>query len=198
MKLRIPALLILALSILFISCKTDKEEPVQQEQAVEETVEKKPVRTIEDIKKAKSVMAKLMLTKECSRFSSYLVTVGLTDKLFLEDGPFTVFAPTDDVIERLGDKLNKGLSQQQKQDSLAIMLKGHIVEGYYDTVNLVQALKSGPVKLTTLNGSGLTISKKGSEIMVESEKGISAKIGKSDIIGGNGVIHLIDNFLGSN
>ena len=198
MKLRIPTLVILALSILLVSCKTDKEEPAQQEQAVEEVVEKKPVRTIEDIKKAKSVMAKLMLTKEGSRFSSYLVTVGLTDKLFFEDGPFTVFAPTNDVIEKLGDKLNRGLSQQQKKDSLATMLKGHIVEGYYDTVNLVQALKSGPVKLTTLNGSGLTVSKKGSDIIVENEQGISAKIGKSDIIGGNGVIHLVDNFLGAN
>ena len=199
MKIRFISILVLAFGLTMVSCKEDKKE--QTETTITEEVKSDAPKvayepTQEDINKAASVMAKLMLTKECSQFSSYLVTAELTDMLFYESGPYTVFAVTNDAIMGLGSDINKNLAQRAKVDSLATMLKGHIVAGNFDTVKLVQELKSGPVKLKTLAGTQLTITKKGSDLLVKDAQGKSATIGKSDIKGGNGVLHLVDAFLG--
>lgn len=187
--------------MLQIACKENVKNSEETE-AIDTVKTEVPELSPETIKrnrdKAESIMAKLMLTQECKQFASYMVTTSLTDTFFYEEGPFTIFAPTNDAIQGLGGELNKNLSQKQKIDSLANMIKGHVVSGEYDTVRLVQELKSGPVKLTTMSGTRLTVTRKGSNLLIKDEQGNSATIGKSDIKGGNGVLHLIDSFLSKN
>lgn len=73
MKIRIRLVWMCAVSILFISCKEDtKQEETIPVETVESEASKEVYKpTAEEIMKESSVMAKLMLTKECSRFSSY-------------------------------------------------------------------------------------------------------------------------------
>ena len=60
----------------------------------------------------------------------------------------------------------------------------------------MQSLKLGPVTLTTLSGEQLKVSSNENDILITDSKGKVAKIGKSDIQGTNGVLHIVDNVLG--
>ncbi len=80
------------------------------------------------------------------------------------------------------------------------VLSTHIIEGNIDTVILVQEIKksNGKYILNALSGVKLTATKEGSTIYITDENGTKAAIGKSDIIGSNGVVHLLDAVLGIN
>ena len=80
------------------------------------------------------------------------------------------------------------------------MLNTLIIDGNLDTVTLVQEIKNGKGKYTinTLSGAKLTATKEGSTIYITDEKGVKAAMGKSDINGSNGVVHILDAVLGLN
>lgn len=193
--------ILLATTLLILSCKEEvkenKQDSVSNKQEV--TIEAQPEKKVpspEQIAQANSVMARLMATKESKSFASYVITARLTDMLMKEEGPFTVFAPTVEAFDSLDAEFKKNLPHPESLEVLNTLLKSHIVAGMYDTVLLHQSLKSGSVKLITLAGTTLTITKKGSNIIVADEKGMKATIGKSDIIGTNGMVHIIDKVIG--
>ncbi len=107
---------------------------------------------------------------------------GLVDALG-GDGPFTVFAPTDEAFAQIpDDKLDALLKDK---DQLAAVLKYHVISGNIlakDAVNLNEA--------ETLQGESLQISKSSCGVKVD-----SAKVVKTDIRCSNGVIHVIDAVL---
>ncbi len=200
MKTRSTFGILLATTLLILSCKDDVKEKNQdninnvEEVTIEDQPEKK-VPSPEQIAQANSVMARLMATKESKSFASYVITAGLTDILMKEEGPFTVFAPTVEAFDGLDAEFKKKLPHPERLEVLSTLLKSHIVTGIYDTVLLHQSLKAGSVKLTTLAGTTLTITKKGSDIVVTHEKGGNATMGKSDIKGTNGMVHIIDKVI---
>lgn len=206
MKLRY-FLSLFTLLIVLVACKDDvKEEPQAEETEAKEPADPnnptlilkgdQPRELTEaEKKKTASIMSKLMMTKECSTFSSYLVTVGLTDTLFYEEGPFTVFAPSVEAFENSSNDFNQGLTQAEKLDQLRNVIKSHIVRGSQNSVLLNQRLKAGTVTLMSLSGAKLLVTKSGNDLIVQDEKGNKATIGKSDITGNNGVLHVIDAVL---
>lgn len=206
MRNRLTLVLLFGFLILFASCKDEKKLSEEATTTNKDTSgpqivikgDQPRALTEAEKKKHQSIMSKLMVTKECSTFSSYLVTVGLTDKLFSEEGPFTIFAPSNEAFEALNGELNLNLSKTDKLTAVTTMIKSHIVAGDHNSVSLNQSLKSGSVTLTSLSGSTFRISKSGSDLIVKDEKGAKATIGKSDITGGNGVLHVIDAVLARN
>ncbi|MDG2200845.1 MAG: fasciclin domain-containing protein [Phycisphaerales bacterium] len=101
------------------------------------------------------------------------------------DGPYTVFAPTDDAFARLGKKNIEELLLPENKDKLARILGNHVVSG---RIYSPDALAAGHAK--TLAGTHLTIS------MVEGRARVGdANLLLTDIDASNGVIHVIDTVL---
>ena len=101
------------------------------------------------------------------------------------DGPYTVFAPTDDAFARLGKKTIAELLLPENKEKLARILGNHVVSG---RIYSPDALAAGHAR--TLAGTDLSIT------MVEGRARVgNANILLTDIDASNGVIHVIDTVL---
>ena len=191
-------LLSVLLFFTLLSCKSDKKQTAAPvEEVVADTIASKVTaeRTPETIAQSNSVMARLMMTKETSRLASYMVTADLANTLLKGEGPYTLFAPENTAFEALDEAAIKELPLQQNRQALLSMLQGHLVVGSYDSVQIAQQLEVGKLELTTVAGTKLTLSKIGIDIIVKDSSGKRAKIGKSDILASNGVVHVVDKLL---
>jgi uncharacterized surface protein with fasciclin (FAS1) repeats len=108
---------------------------------------------------------------------------GLVDTL-RGNGPFTVFAPTDEAFGRLPAGTVEGLLKPENKAKLQSILTYHVVPGKVMAAQVVN-LKSA----TTVNGQAITIST-GDGVKVD-----GAKVVKTDIETSNGVIHVIDSVI---
>jgi len=98
------------------------------------------------------------------------------------DGPFTVFAPTDDAFAKLPAGTVAELLEPENKEKLVAVLTYHVVPGRVmakDVVSLKEA--------KTVQGQSLKISLRDGAAMVD-----DAKIVKTDIVASNGIIHVID------
>jgi len=107
---------------------------------------------------------------------------GLVDVL-TSDGPFTVFAPTDEAFAKLPAGTVEELLKEENRDKLAAILTYHVVPGKYMAADVL-----GMSSLETAQGSMLAVSLKDGKAYVD-----NAQIIKTDIIASNGVIHVIDS-----
>ena len=98
------------------------------------------------------------------------------------EGPFTVFAPSDEAFAKVPKEVLEGLLADKEK--LADVLKYHVVSGKVKASDVVK-LKSAK----TLLGKAVTIEAKGGV------KVNGAKVVKTDIECSNGVIHVIDTVL---
>jgi transforming growth factor-beta-induced protein len=109
---------------------------------------------------------------------------GLADALSA-DGPFTVFAPTNAAFAKLSSGTLEDLLKPENKSKLARILTYHVVPA--------KVLAAEAVKLTTaptLSGQRLDLVVKGGTLTVD-----GAAVTKADIVGSNGVIHVIDTVL---
>jgi uncharacterized surface protein with fasciclin (FAS1) repeats len=99
------------------------------------------------------------------------------------EGPFTVFAPTDDAFAKLpAGTLESLLNDKTK---LTAILTYHVVPGKVMAADVMN-LKSAK----TVQGQEVRISANGSGVMID-----DAKVIKADIETSNGVIHVIDSVI---
>lgn len=113
-----------------------------------------------------------------------LKAAGLVEAL-QSDGPFTVFAPTDEAFAALPDGTVESLLKPENKDKLAAVLKYHVVPGrvFSDT-----AAKGATVD--TLQGQSITTRSKDGKVYVNDAQVVSADIDTS-----NGVIHVINKVI---
>lgn len=120
-------------------------------------------------------------------FSTLVAAVkaaGLVDVL-KGDGPFTVFAPTDEAFKKLPAGTVESLLKPENKDKLVAILTYHVVSGNVKAADVVK-LKSAK----TVQGQEVTIKVEGSNVMVN-----NAKVVKTDIGCKNGTIHVIDTVI---
>lgn len=106
---------------------------------------------------------------------------GLTETLG-GDGPFTVFAPTDEAFAKLPIGTVEGLLKDK--DALTKILTYHVV--------------SGKVMAKDVMGMSSAKTLQGEDVAIDSQNGVminDAKVEKADIECSNGVIHVIDKVL---
>ncbi len=107
---------------------------------------------------------------------------GLVDTL-QSDGPFTVFAPTDDAFAKLpAGTLDSLLANPAK---LKQILLYHVVPGKVTAADVVKLSKA-----TTAQGSDVKIAVNGSSVSID-----NASVIKTDVMASNGVIHVIDTVI---
>jgi uncharacterized surface protein with fasciclin (FAS1) repeats len=98
------------------------------------------------------------------------------------EGPFTVFAPTDEAFADIDEDILEKLLQDK--DKLTEVLKYHVAEGCYTSTDL-----EGTARLTTLEGD---------DLKVDASNGIrvdEATMRNADIEADNGIIHAIDQVI---
>jgi len=118
-----------------------------------------------------------------STLAAALGAAGLIEAL-KSDGPFTVFAPTDDAFAKIPPQTLGELLQPKNKEKLTAVLTYHVIPGKvtaHDVANLNSA--------TTLQGQALTINRQ------DGVKINNAKVIAPDVEATNGVIHVIDTVL---
>ena len=99
------------------------------------------------------------------------------------DGPFTVFAPTDEAFAALPEGLVAALLEEP--ETLAEILTYHVVAG-----NVLAADVVGLSEAASVNGDTIAITVDGSSVMVD-----GANVVTTDIATTNGTIHVIDSVI---
>jgi uncharacterized surface protein with fasciclin (FAS1) repeats len=113
-----------------------------------------------------------------------LQAAGLVDALAGE-GPFTVFAPTDDAFARLPHGTVEALLKPENRERLAAILTYHVVPGRVSAAQAARLTGS-----ETLNGQRVAFERDHGALRIDDATVISADVGAS-----NGVIHVIDSVL---
>ncbi len=101
------------------------------------------------------------------------------------DGPFTVFAPTDEAFAKLPEGTVASLLEPENLDQLVAILTYHVVSGEVMAKDVVTLSKA-----TTVNGAEVSI-----KVMDDSVHINEATVTATDIAASNGVIHVIDTVL---
>ena len=98
------------------------------------------------------------------------------------EGPFTVFAPTDEAFAKLPAGTLETLLKPENKDKLRRVLTYHVVAGTVGAADVVK-LKSAKA----VSGDTIAVSAQGGTVRVD-----GAQVIKTDIQASNGVIHVID------
>ena len=118
------------------------------------------------------------------QFSTLVAAVkaaGLVDTL-KSDGPFTVFAPTNDAFAALPEGTVESLLKPENKEQLIAVLTYHVIPGRVMSADIAGKMAD----VETVQGSALSIDAT-SGVMVD-----NASVTTADIITSNGVIHVID------
>jgi len=124
---------------------------------------------------------------EAGSFTTLVTAVeaaGLVDAL-KADGPFTVFAPSDEAFAKLPAGTVEELLRPENREQLRAILTLHVVPGA-----VMAAQVSDGLQAETLNGQSLTFAVDGQSVRVG-----AANIVATDVTASNGVIHVIDTVL---
>ncbi|MGB2147677.1 MAG: fasciclin domain-containing protein [Vibrio toranzoniae] len=101
------------------------------------------------------------------------------------DGPFTVFAPTDEAFAALPEGTVDMLLKPENKDKLVAVLTYHVVPG---KIMATEVMKLNSAK--TVQGEAVMIAIDDGNVMIN-----NAKVAMPDVEASNGVIHVIDKVL---
>jgi uncharacterized surface protein with fasciclin (FAS1) repeats/TRAP-type C4-dicarboxylate transport system substrate-binding protein len=132
---------------------------------------------------AKDIVDTAVAAGSFNTLASLLTAAGLVDTL-KGDGPFTVFAPTDDAFAAVPQETLDSLGADPK-GALTQVLTYHVVPGKVMSTDITDGMEA-----TTVEGSTVKFSIKDGMVYVN-----DAKVVQPDIITSNGVIHVIDSVL---
>jgi uncharacterized surface protein with fasciclin (FAS1) repeats len=121
---------------------------------------------------------------EAGSFSTLVAAVKAADlvETLKGDGPFTVFAPTDDAFAKLPDGTVENLLKPENKEQLASILTYHVIPGKVMSSDIA----GKTVEVETVEGSNLSIDATDG-VMVD-----NATVVQADVEASNGVIHVID------
>jgi uncharacterized surface protein with fasciclin (FAS1) repeats len=182
-KMTIAVVALAALALVAAACSNSSDE--------EPTMASETTASMAPSEPGTSSMTITEIVADNPDFSTLLAAVqaaGLEDTLSGE-GPYTVFAPTDEAFAALPEGTLDTLLEPKNKEQLASILTYHVVPGE------VMAADVQPGKVTTVNGDTFTISTDGGEVTITDGEGNTALVTATDITASNGVIHVIDAVL---
>ncbi|RYG04222.1 MAG: fasciclin domain-containing protein [Chitinophagaceae bacterium] len=143
---------------------------------------------------SKNIVENAVNSKDHTTLVAAVKAAGLVETLS-GDGPFTVFAPTNEAFEKLPAGTVETLLKPENKEMLTKILTYHVVAGKVSAEQLVGLIKAGNGKaeLTTVSGGKLSASMKGKNVVLTDEKGGTAIVTIKDVNQKNGVIHVIDH-----
>ncbi|MFU8813353.1 MAG: fasciclin domain-containing protein [Balneolaceae bacterium] len=120
-------------------------------------------------------------TDQLSTLVAAVEAAGLVETL-KGDGPFTVFAPTNEAFAALPEGTVESLLLEENRDQLIQILTYHVIAGEVESGDLSDGMTA-----ETVEGSSVSITINGDGVMVD-----KANVVAADIEASNGVVHLID------
>ncbi|MEJ6594178.1 fasciclin domain-containing protein [Parasphingorhabdus sp.] len=110
------------------------------------------------------------------------------------DGPFTVFAPTNEAFGKVDPATLTALLTPAKKADLTALLTYHVVAGKLKAADVVKAIADGggTATLTTVQGGMLKATLDGDSVILEDAAGGKSTVILTDVEASNGVIHAID------
>jgi len=123
---------------------------------------------------------------DAGSFTTLVAALGAADlaEVLQGDGPFTVFAPTDEAFAALPEGTVENLLKPENKDQLVSILTYHVVPGIVKSTDL-----SDDMMAQTVQGSSITIDLDNG-VMID-----GASVVAADIEASNGVIHVIDSVI---
>ena len=166
---------LVALMFLALACGggSSKTEEAKDETAAE-PVQEAPAAAAQDI------VTLAVGTETLSTLVAAVKAGGLVETL-QGDGPFTVFAPTDEAFAALPEGTLESLLKPENKDQLVAILTYHVVAGKVMSTDLSDGMKAA-----TVNGAEITITTSGGA------KVNGASVVAADVEASNGVVHVID------
>mmetsp|Transcript_18023 Transcript_18023/g.27872 ORF Transcript_18023/g.27872 Transcript_18023/m.27872 type:complete len:204 (-) Transcript_18023:42-653(-) len=113
-----------------------------------------------------------------------LTAADLVDTLSAPNGPYTVFAPTDDAFGALPAGLVECLLLEENKEALTAILTYHVLGGEVLSTDLTDGMMAA-----TLQGENVTVD------LTDGVKISDAVVSAPDVETSNGVIHIIDSVL---
>jgi uncharacterized surface protein with fasciclin (FAS1) repeats len=129
----------------------------------------------------KSIVDTAAATPQLSTLTRLIGDAGLAETL-RGQGPFTVFAPTDDAFKAVPAKTLDALGKNPAL--LKSVLSYHVLPGNVRAADV----KNGPSK--TLQGANIALARSGTFVTVD-----EAVVTTADVAAVNGVIHIVDRVL---
>lgn len=123
-------------------------------------------------------------TGSFEKLSLAIKKAGLKNE-FMQDGPYTLFAPTDEAFEMLPGKNFHELLEPDHKHLLIELLRYHLVSGFIPADSLAEGMK-----ITTQEGDFVSITSSEWGWMVN-----DAHVVRNNLPARNGVVHIIDKVL---
>ena len=188
----IKTLSIFALSaILFTACGDSKKENNEAMEVVEEVQE-----VAEEVVEEVSTPNIVEVASGNDNFTTLVAAVVAADLAgtLSGDGPFTVFAPTNDAFAKLPAGTVDTLLLPENKDQLTGVLTYHVVSGKYEAAAVIDAINNNNGKFTvpTVQGGSIDLSIKDGNVMLTDANGGMSTVIIPDVAASNGVIHAID------
>jgi len=171
-----------ALALTLAACGDDANDTVAADEPAAESMDESM-----DMDEAGTIVDVAASTEGFSTLVAAVQAAGLVETLS-GDGPFTVFAPTDDAfaaaLEALGITAEELLADTE---TLTSILTYHVVAGAVPSSDVVTL---DGQSVATVNGAEVTITVDGDTVMVN-----DATVVAVDVEASNGIIHVIDSVL---
>ncbi len=198
MKTKFLLILLAVFTFSLTSCEDTKKKEEEKAQMEQEEAERQAEMQAEEERmemESNSIAAKAMATDSLSTLVSALQNTDLADTFTEDEGPYTVFAPTNSAFEKVDDATLEELMKSENKDQLATVLKYHVVDEEITAADLsqrIQDAENGEATITTMDGADLTAMMDGENIVLKDGNGNTATIIATDIEASNGMVHLID------
>jgi uncharacterized surface protein with fasciclin (FAS1) repeats len=124
---------------------------------------------------------------EAGSFKTLAAALGAADLVdtLKGEGPFTVFAPTDEAFAKLPKGTVENLLKPENRHQLTAILTYHVVPGRVTADKVVKLSNA-----TTANGQRIDVRVEEGGVRID-----GANVIKTDITASNGIIHVIDEVL---
>ncbi|MBO3116972.1 fasciclin domain-containing protein [Winogradskyella sp. DF17] len=185
----IKTLSILALStFLFVGCGDKKKDNTEETTEVEEVMEVEEV-----VEETPNIVGVASGNDNFSTLVTAVVAADLAETLSGE-GPFTVFAPTNDAFAKLPEGTVETLLLPESKDQLTGILTYHVVAGKFEAGAVIDAITNndGKFTVTTVQGGSIDLSLNDGKVVLTDANGGSSTVAIADVAASNGVIHAID------
>jgi len=204
--MKINRLLILGVlaTLSFTSCKDSEKEQAEKEKMEMEAKAADDMKMAEEQKMAddkmrmefeeNSVAGIAMKSPDHTTLVAAVKAAGLAEMLKGE-GPYTVFAPSNEAFEALPKGTVDMLLLPENKEKLQDVLSYHVVPGNVDSAKLTELIKAnnGFYMLKTANGGELRAEiNKAGNITLTDGRGKKSTIVQADLKASNGYVHVIN------
>lgn len=187
MKKQMFSLMSAFLFITFVACASGSSDENKSDVTNNATTENETPTTTTATEEPAQSMDIVDLAVSQDNLSTLVAAVkaaGLVETLKGE-GPFTVFAPTNEAFEALPEGTLEMLLKPENKDKLIAILTYHVVPGEVESSGL-----SDGMSVATVEGNEIDVAIDGESVMINEASVVSA-----DVDASNGVVHVIDQVI---